>query len=227
MSPRRPLRLRRRPRLGRRPHRHHDRPGLRHLRRTSPSRMGPFAGYETNREPMLRVIEKHRAAAYDIDADARPRLPASPRRSAAWDEALDAGRAARLPQLAGHGHRPDGHDQLHDGLRHHRHRAGHRAGQVQDAGRRRPDEDRQQHRARARCARLGYDERADRRRSSPTSTTDGTIEGAPGTVARSTCPSSTAPSRPQNGVAHDPLAGPRQDDGRRPALHLRRHLQDR
>src|SRR5439155_5687748 len=26
------------------------------------ARMGPFAGYERNREPMLRVIEKHRAA---------------------------------------------------------------------------------------------------------------------------------------------------------------------
>src|SRR3990172_3241053 len=30
------------------------------------ARMGPFAGYERNREPMLAVIEKHREAAYAV-----------------------------------------------------------------------------------------------------------------------------------------------------------------
>src|SRR5690606_6674865 len=30
-------------------------------------RVGPFAAYELNRQPMLRVIEKHRSQAYQID----------------------------------------------------------------------------------------------------------------------------------------------------------------
>ena len=29
--------------------------------------MGPFAGYAPNREPMLKVIERHKAAAYKLD----------------------------------------------------------------------------------------------------------------------------------------------------------------
>ena len=57
----------------------------------------------------------------------------------------------------GLGARADRHHRLHDGLRHHRHRARHRAGQVQEAGRRRHDQDRQQHRA-ERSQALGYDD---------------------------------------------------------------------
>ena len=57
-------------------------------------------------------------------------------------------RALRLPQLAGHRPRAHRHHRLHDGLRHHRHRARPGAGEVQEAGRRRHDQDRQQHRAR-------------------------------------------------------------------------------
>ncbi|TMB99067.1 MAG: vitamin B12-dependent ribonucleotide reductase, partial [Chloroflexi bacterium] len=56
------------------------------------SRVGPFAGYERNAEPMLRVIEKHRAAVDQIpDADeaAAPLLAAS---RSAWDDALAVGR---------------------------------------------------------------------------------------------------------------------------------------
>jgi ribonucleoside-diphosphate reductase alpha chain len=36
------------------------------------ARMGPFAGFEANREPMLRVIEKHRTAAQAIAPSALP-----------------------------------------------------------------------------------------------------------------------------------------------------------
>ena len=54
-------------------------------------------------------------------------------------------RAERLSQRAGHGAGADGHDRLHDGLRHHGHRAGHRAGQVQAACRGRHVQDRQPH----------------------------------------------------------------------------------
>ena len=52
---------------------------------------GPFAGYERNREPMLGVIEKHRAAAYQIDESQAP-APLVEAARAVWDEALALGR---------------------------------------------------------------------------------------------------------------------------------------
>ena len=55
-----------------------------------------------------------------------------------------ARRGARLPQRPGDGAGPDRDDQLPDGLRHDRDRARLLAGQVQGAGRRRLDDDRQQ-----------------------------------------------------------------------------------
>ncbi|CAN5362772.1 vitamin B12-dependent ribonucleotide reductase [soil metagenome] len=64
-----------------------------HAYRTSAriaEKMGPFAGYAPNRDAMLRVIRKHRAAADDIDAELVPEglLQAAKR---AWDEALALG----------------------------------------------------------------------------------------------------------------------------------------
>jgi ribonucleoside-diphosphate reductase alpha chain len=57
--------------------------------RTS-SRMGPFAGYEENREHMLRVLEMHRDASHRIAADHVPaELLDAARR--AWDDAVEAG----------------------------------------------------------------------------------------------------------------------------------------
>ena len=54
------------------------------------SAMGPFAGYERNAEPMLRVIDKHRQHAHMIDSTLVPReLLASAR--AVWDEAYTLG----------------------------------------------------------------------------------------------------------------------------------------
>jgi ribonucleoside-diphosphate reductase alpha chain len=51
---------------------------------------GPFAGYPKNREPMLRVIRKHRKAVDDIDAKlVQPSLLDAAR--TAWDEALKFG----------------------------------------------------------------------------------------------------------------------------------------
>ena len=56
------------------------------------ARMGPFAGYETNAEPMLRVIEKHRAAVDAIpDAEATGLWLVDAAR-ACWDDALALGR---------------------------------------------------------------------------------------------------------------------------------------
>ena len=60
-----------------------------------------------------------------------------------WDDAVAARRAARLPQRAGHRARADRHHRPADGLRHHRHRARLRAGEVQEARRRRLLQDRQ------------------------------------------------------------------------------------
>jgi ribonucleoside-diphosphate reductase alpha chain len=54
------------------------------------SAMGPFAGYAKNAQPMLRVIDKHRQAAHDIDAAL---VPKELLRSAlaVWDEAYALG----------------------------------------------------------------------------------------------------------------------------------------
>jgi ribonucleoside-diphosphate reductase alpha chain len=51
---------------------------------------GPFAGYEANREPFLRVMRKHRAALKDID---RTHLPKDLFQAAknVWDEAVEMG----------------------------------------------------------------------------------------------------------------------------------------
>ena len=53
--------------------------------------LGPFAGYETNREPMLRVIEKHRTAVAKINAAYVP-LDLLGAARQAWDRALELGR---------------------------------------------------------------------------------------------------------------------------------------
>ena len=97
---------------------------------------GPFAGFEKNREPFLRVMRKHRAAIKDIEKTHVPKdlLEAA---KTVWDEVHRDGGAARLPQRAGDRAGADRDHRLHDGLRHHRRRAGHRAGEVQEARRRR------------------------------------------------------------------------------------------
>jgi len=55
------------------------------------ARVGPFAAYAENREPMLRVIAKHRAAAYDIDRKLIDDAGLAQAATAAWDEALTLG----------------------------------------------------------------------------------------------------------------------------------------
>src|SRR5262249_51504911 len=53
--------------------------------------LGPYAGYERNRDPQLRVIEKHRSHAYKLDSSRVPlELLAAARE--VWDEALAGGR---------------------------------------------------------------------------------------------------------------------------------------
>jgi ribonucleoside-diphosphate reductase alpha chain len=53
--------------------------------------LGPFAGYEKNREPMLGVIAKHRAQTHKLDPALVPLELLSAAR-AVWDEAYSAGR---------------------------------------------------------------------------------------------------------------------------------------
>jgi ribonucleoside-diphosphate reductase alpha chain len=53
---------------------------------------GPFAGYEKNREPMLRVMRKHRAALKDIDRTRVPR-PMYDAAKEVWDEVVELGEA--------------------------------------------------------------------------------------------------------------------------------------
>jgi ribonucleoside-diphosphate reductase alpha chain len=53
--------------------------------------LGPFDGYAVNREPMLRVMEKHRAAVGKISPTHVP-LDLLGAARQAWDEALDLGR---------------------------------------------------------------------------------------------------------------------------------------
>src|SRR4029078_109341 len=51
---------------------------------------GPFTGYEKNKEPMLRVMRKHRSAIKDIDKTNVPKdLMAAAR--AVWDEVIEMG----------------------------------------------------------------------------------------------------------------------------------------
>ena len=64
-----------------------------HAYRTSAKiaeKMGPFAGFAPNRDAMLRVMRKHRAAADEIDAELVPEgLLQSAKQ--AWDEAIELG----------------------------------------------------------------------------------------------------------------------------------------
>jgi ribonucleoside-diphosphate reductase alpha chain len=53
-------------------------------------RVGPFAGYEVNKEPMLNVIRMHRSASYAIDPRGVPTNVLDSSREA-WDEALQNG----------------------------------------------------------------------------------------------------------------------------------------
>ncbi len=119
--------------------------------------LGPFPGYQPNREHMLRVIRNHRRAAHG-EATGYEALSVNPvpldhancpvpglvaHATRAWDEALRPRREERLPQRPGLGHRAHRHDRPGHGLRHDRHRARLRPGEVQEAGRRRLLQDHQ------------------------------------------------------------------------------------
>ena len=153
---------------------------------------GPFAGYAKNREPFLRVIAQ--APRRGLPDPRRQGGPGRPARGGArrLGRGARARQESRLPQRPGDRARAHRHHRLHDGLRHDRHRAGHRAHQVQEAGRRRLPQDRQPDGpGRAAQARLRAPSRS--RRSSTTSTS-ARPSRARRTSSPSTCRSSTAPS---------------------------------
>ena len=183
--------------------------------------VGPFDGYdEESRADAPRHADASRRGRRDRPEPARTYLQDAARN--VWDEVLAAGRDARLPQRAGHGARPDRHDQLHDGLRHHGHRARYRPGEVQAAGRRRHAQDRQPDRARSRSQTLGLRSAADRidpglHRRARHDRRRARSEGRAPAGVRLCVPAAQR-------QALDRLAGPRPDDGRRPAVPLGRDL---
>ena len=141
--------------------------------------LGAFPSYERNREfdaarhPQPRPRRARRGARLRVAAQpprpARPRLrarqePRRPRRRRLGAGAV-ARREPRFSQRPGDGDRADRHDRPRHGLRHDRHRAGFRAGEIQETRRRRLLQDHQPRRAgSAADARLrrGADRRDDR-----------------------------------------------------------------
>ena len=119
--------------------------------------LGTFPRFNDNRDAMLRVIRNHRRAAYGesagyeslatppvaLDHAAIADKALSDAAKSAWNQALSLGTRLRLPQRAGDRDRAHRHDRAADGLRHHRRRARFRAGEIQEARRRRLFQDHQ------------------------------------------------------------------------------------
>ena len=182
--------------------------------------VGPYDGYARNADAHQRVMRKH-AAANDairtvttLDKDVQ-RLATQ-----AWDDVVEDRRAQRLPQRAGLGARPDRDHRLHDGLRHHRHRAGLLAGQVQEARRWRLDADRQP------------DDPAGAAQAR--ATTEETVEAIVEYIAEHGHVIDAPGLQPEHydvfdtamGERVDRADGPRPDDGGGPAVPVRCDLQD-
>ena len=182
-------------------------------------RMGPFAGYRPNAAAMIGVIAKHRAAVGNIgDTQHDPERPALGRAPGVGRRA-EHRRGQRLPQRAGHRAGADRDDQLHDGLRHDRRGARLLAREVEEARRRRRDHDREQDRAaRPREARLRAERGQRGRRLHRRAQHD---------RRRAVREDRALPGlRLRHRRAGRPLHRPREDDGRDPAVHLRRDLED-
>ncbi len=106
--------------------------------------VGPCPGYPENEESFLEVIRMHWNAVNGIDSNARSAGDVQGSRRV-LAHGVRARLPHRLPQRPNDCARAHRNHRFHDGLRHDRHRAGPRAGQVQKAGRRRCYQDRQQH----------------------------------------------------------------------------------
>ena len=114
--------------------------------------VGTYERYDENRDPHLHVMRMHRDAAYGLSESlVEERLLHAAQQS--WEEAVQLGQAHGYRNAQATRARAHGNDLVPDGLRHHRHRAGLLARQVQGARRRRADDDRQPHGARKRSRR--------------------------------------------------------------------------
>ena len=172
---------------------------------------GPFLDYPINEPPSCASSRKHRDAAY---GSPRPSVPRGSDRRGTADlgRRTRARHGARLPQRPGVRARAHGHHRVHDGLRYHRHRARHRARQVQEARRRGLPQDRQQHRpGRAAQARLHAGQVEDDRRVHQRARDD---RGRARAEARAPVGLRLRLQAGQRRAVH-PLHGPRPDDGRR------------
>ena len=152
------------PRDLRRADRHHDRRRLRHLgrdggraRRLPGVRAEPRGDAARHAQPCPRRARPgpRLRAAQDQSGAARPcELPRDKNARRARRRGVGARRqsrrGARLPQRPGDRDRADRHDRPRHGLRHHRHRARLRAGEIQEARRRRLLQDHQPARCRRR-----------------------------------------------------------------------------
>ena len=145
------LRFRRRPHFSRRSDRDYDRRGLSSIGENRGNIVGPFNGYaEQPRTDAARHRQTPRRRGPYRALDCARRL--DQRRASRVGRSLAARPEARLSQRANHGFGADRHHCVYDGRRHDRHRTGHRAGEIQEAGRRRLAENRQPDGARSACA---------------------------------------------------------------------------
>ena len=183
--------------------------------------LGPFDGFALNREPMLKVMEMHRAAALAIDASAPADLRAAA--SAVWAECLEHGRKhgyrnSQVTVLAPTGTIAFMMDCDTTGIEpdialvKYKQLAG--GGMLKIVNRTVP----------MALKKLGYDEPTIRGILDHIDEHD-TIEQAPGNAGRAPAGFRLRVRSPARRPQH-PLPRPPQDDGRRAALPLRRDLQD-
>ena len=213
-------------RVGRRGHadRDHDRRGL-------PPVGGHRARPRRRRSTTTRSTSSRSCASSASTATPRTPIPDGAgagglsTRARSLGRGARAGHAARLPQRAGHRARAHRHHRVHDGLRHDRHRAGHRARQVQEAGRRGLPQDRQQDRPGGAAA-SSATPRSRSRRSSSYIDENETIEGAPG-LKPEHLPVFDCAFKPVNGERSIHYMGHVRMMAAVPAVHVRRHQQDR
>ncbi len=181
--------------------------------------VGPYDGYARNADAHKRVIRKH-AAANDYIRAVGGNDSSTLKLATVGLGRDDRPRGEeRVPQRTGLRAGPDRHHRADDGLRHHRHRTGSRAGQVQEAGRRRFHADRQPDGA-AGAAFAGLPGgigRGDRRVHRRARSCDRRARAQAGALFG---------VRLRDGCTVDRPDGTRADDGGRPAVHLRGHLQD-
>ncbi len=213
------LRLGRRSRPGRRDHLVDDRRRPTVVRPSWPASSGPTTATPATPLPTRGSCASTPRPTIPPARSARTTARCSRRGRSAVGTGNTIGEQQRLAQRPGLRAGSDRHDRPDDGLRHDRCRARPRAGQVQEAGRRRIDADRQPDGA-ARAARPGLPGgagRGDRRVHRRARSRHRRPRPAPGALRG---------LRLRDGRPGDPADGARADDGGGSAVPVRRDLQD-